>query len=113
MRTLIDVTVNVEGMHCWPGAPEHLAFLRARHRHTFVIHARLWVAEHDREVEFFELAEQVRHACGALYPLTDTGARDMGTRSCEMIAADLVDFLTLHACGVFEDGLHGAWVFAE
>lgn len=109
----IEVEVRVDGYHCWPDAPERLAFLRARHRHTMLVRAQQRVTHNERDIEFFELADQVRHALEATYPAAEYGALDFGAASCETIAAALVRDLDLSACGVFEDGKHGAWVHQE
>lgn len=69
MGTLADVAANMAGgmdmkkcwariktqwagLHCYPGAPENVAFLRHPHRHVFVI--QLWVEQRheERDVEY-------------------------------------------------------------
>lgn len=114
MRTTIEVVVTQDGLHCWPDAPDRLKFLSYPHRHTMVIRARKAVSHDDREIEFYDLAERIRRTLHDLYPDTDgVGAVLFGSASCERIARQLVDALDLDACGVFEDGQHGAWVEKE
>jgi len=50
---------SFEGFHCWPAAPEEVAFLRDRHRHRF--HWKVWwnVTHHDRDKEFILLQRAV------------------------------------------------------
>ena len=55
MKKFIEVTWQFEGLHCWPSAPDEVAFLRSPHRHIFHCRARLEVFHQDREVEFILL----------------------------------------------------------
>lgn len=112
MRTFVDVCVIVPGYHCWPSAPDRLAFLRNKHHHAFEIRVRKAVSHDDRDVEFFDLATAVEHHF-AQYPQDDLGHYDFGTVSCETLAKRLMAALDLHACGVYEDNGHGAWVEQE
>jgi len=106
----IEVNVAVNGLHCWPDAPDPVAFLRDPHRHTFWIRARLAVTHYNRDVEFFEFAALVRATLEDQYPDLPLGLIDFGTSSCEMIAAFLVEELDLEECAVSEDQEHGAVV---
>lgn len=59
MRKFIEVTWQFEGQHCWPSAPDDVAFLRNPHRHIFHCRARLEVYHEDREVEFILLKREL------------------------------------------------------
>ena len=49
----IIVKTIFEDKHCWPAAPEEVAFLRNIHRHLFNVEVSCEVAHDDRELEFF------------------------------------------------------------
>jgi hypothetical protein len=53
VSTSILITDSFEGFHCWPDAPEPVAFLRVLHRHKFGINVRIATTHADRQVEFF------------------------------------------------------------
>lgn len=44
----------IEGFHCYPDAPKFCDYLRARHRHIFVIRCEFEVSHNEREIEFNE-----------------------------------------------------------
>jgi hypothetical protein len=105
MQTFVTVRYQVEGFHCWPDAPEHLAYLRARHRHLFHVEAKVEVFADDREIEFHDLLRFCKaHFAGG----------ELGSWSCERMASHLADNITARFPGravtvsVFEDGEVGA-----
>ena len=120
MKTLVIVTTTFDGTHCWPDAPDPVAFLRNIHRHQFQVR----VAVHEdhnftvdtRETEFFLLQALVRGflpRLGVVQPLT--GIVAMGCMSCEMMAKHIMDYLSnkgyvVGYVEVFEDGENGARV---
>lgn len=55
----IEVKNVFVGFHCWPEAPQEVAFLRFLHRHVFTVRVRVAVGHHDRQVEFFILQNDV------------------------------------------------------
>ncbi|WP_406205349.1 hypothetical protein OH807_30700 [Kitasatospora sp. NBC_01560] len=100
--------VDLPGFHHWPAAPDHRAYLRARHRHLFHIRAAVHVAHDDRDVEFHDLADAIRVWWGP-------GDRECGAASCEALARTLAEHLTslglrLDEVAVSEDGEAGAIV---
>lgn len=102
--TEIIVRFQVEGWHCWPGAPDHRAYLRTPHRHMFHVDVSMPVGHDDREVEFHDLLD----FCRAAMP-----PGDYGHRSCEMLARELYQKITRRytrraVVSVFEDGEVGA-----
>ena len=110
MQTLVEVRFQVKGMHCWPNAPDTVAFLRHPHRHTFHFRVRIAVCHLDRDVEFIMLRDLCRQAFG--HPLPIAATIDFGTKSCEQLAMTLRYFLDNHSgvgkavkeIGVSEDG---------
>lgn len=58
-RALIQVRTSFEGYHCWPEAPEEVAFLRSEHRHVFGITAKISVFNYERELEFIMVQHRI------------------------------------------------------
>lgn len=80
MKAEIFVKFSEVAMHCWPGAPDRRAYLRAEHRHLFFVEVRTEVRHGDREIEFHDLLDEAKMLFGraiADLPIS---------RSCEMIA---------------------------
>lgn len=105
MKIRVFATTTFEGFHCWPTAPDEVAFLRVRHRHVF--HVRVeWVVNHDdRDIEFILAKRRVdvllqQHRLDA----------DRATWSCESWAAWLLETLGAVRVEVSEDGENGAVV---
>jgi len=111
-RIIIQARLVVPGFHYWLGAPEHLSFLRHTHRHNLHIKVGFRVGGSDRELEFFELQNEIRSALDGLYPHNGFGY-DFQGKSCEMIAGELCDQLAAFYVGVFEDNENGAYYYAD
>lgn len=99
VKTEIKVKFSVPGYHCWPSAPEAVAFLRASHRHDFFYTVTLEVYHHDREVEFFLLQTELRTRVLGGYPMGAAGALDFGSSSCEQLAQEIVAYIMEHYPG--------------
>lgn len=78
----IFVTASFEGIHCYPDAPEEVAFLRNPHRHIFHIRYEVDVFHDDRELEFI----LVKRALEAQIPTL----KNLENKSCEMIARTIL-----------------------
>lgn len=107
--TKIWITFAIPGIHCYPDAPEDVAYLRSPHRHLFKFKVTLSVFHDDREVEFHQLLNW----CRAQYQ----GDLTVDYKSCEMIARELAYKLTCYSATpryieveVSEDGECGAVV---
>lgn len=109
MKTTVSFTVLFSGTHCWPecNIPE-VAYLKDTHRHVFHIKGEIEVTHDNRDIEFIRLKREVTDYLNAKYP-----KGDLGSNSCEMIAADLLYVFSLCKCEVFEDGENGATVYAD
>ena len=111
----IQVRNIFEGMHCYPDAPEEVSFLRAMHRHQFVVYTTIEVFDDDRELEFILVKREIQN-----YVLTSFGRDgiiDLQTRSCEWLAKEICSFIHQKygytravSVGVFEDDENGAIV---
>ncbi len=80
---MIWVTFKVRGFHCYPGAPDKVSYLRARHRHQFGFRVWIEVFGDNRDIEFhltqMWLEDQYK----------ENGALEANHKSCEMLANDL------------------------
>lgn len=101
------ITHNEEiGFHRWKDAPDEVAFLRALHRHIFVIECRFSVSDTDREIEIFmmerEISAYLHEKYGSEMSLDNT--------SCESLAYELMFRFNAISVEVREDGKGGACV---
>ena len=85
MKSFIKVRTQFEGFHFYPNAgaiDPRIRFLENEHRHLFKVEVKIAVTHLDRELEFFlvkwALEEYIRWG-------------DQNHRSCEMIAADILN----------------------
>jgi len=104
MKTEIYVNITMPGMHCWPAAPEQVAYLQHPHRHLF--HITLWmpVSHSDREHEFFIEQNKLHEVVVRCIDLEDCG-------SCEHMATQILGAIPYASkCEVSEDGENGAVV---
>lgn len=83
--TFITVKTKFEGVHCYPNAPEEVAYLRNPHRHEFHVEAEIEVFHDDRELEFI----MVKHRIDEFFEIHS----ELGSMSCEMIAMELRNHL--------------------
>jgi predicted RNA-binding protein with PIN domain len=114
MTTEVYCTVLIEGTHCWPDCPfEEVAYLRDEHRHVFYVRAYKTVSHSDRDVEFIMLKHQITNYVYARYWDTTTQLHVFGSRSCEMLASELIKEFHLSKCDVSEDNENGAVVTAD
>lgn len=101
-------TVLFEALHNWPECPfEEVAYLRDPHRHIFHIKAYKQVNHDDRDVEFIMLKHDISFYLRSTYP-----GKNIGAKSCEMLAQELILEFGLSRCEVSEDNENGAIVIA-
>lgn len=104
---LAVVRFTKEGFHCWPSAPLSRAYLRDSHRHLFFVEAQIEVHHNEREIEFHDFLDFCRG---------QFQGGDMGAKSCETMASELLQQITRQWPGrfvevsIFEDGEVGAIV---
>lgn len=98
--TTIEVRFSEIAYHNWPDAPEHRAYLRSLHRHTFNVVVECVVTHSDRQVEFHDLHDAaIRAWPPSNVEETQMGlpngdirviyAPTLGAMSCEMIATHI------------------------
>lgn len=90
--TLIWVTFKLPGIHCYPNAPEDVAYLRSPHRHMFGFKVSIEVFHGDRELEFHQFKNW-------LVSLYQQGTLELNHKSCEMISDELAE----HIVGKYPD----------
>jgi hypothetical protein len=103
----IWVTFERHGIHYYPTAPVEVIYLRSPHRHLFKFKASISVTHDDRDIEFHMFQN-------FLVSQYDDGLLDLDSKSCEMLAANLIYTITTKYPGrkvsveVSEDGECGA-----
>jgi hypothetical protein len=108
----IEVTFQREGIHKYPAALEDprlisVSFLGYPHRHIFHFRVRVSVTHNDRDIEFIMFKRELEALYNDQLFLLDF-------KSCEMIAEDLIDYISKQypgryiEVGVSEDGENGA-----
>ena len=103
----VFVTLRVAGFHCWPEAPQEVAYLASRHRHLFHVRVEWQVRHEERDVEFHIAQGWVRDAFRQRFGEEPV---EFGARSCETIATWLHEALLRKpvAVEISEDGENGA-----
>jgi hypothetical protein len=121
-KRLIEVKFSKEGIHCYPAAaidPKlatgdkyDVSFLAEPHLHYFYFVVCVEVFHDDREIEFI----QFRRWLEGLYT---EGRLNAGSKSCEMLAEDLIGTIASRYAGrsitvsVYEDNINGATLTYE
>lgn len=114
-RRSIFVTFQREGIHKYPAAATEpkladVSFLGYPHRHIFHFRVTIDVVHNDRDIEFIQFKRELE----ALY---GHGTLQMDFKSCEMLAEDLIDYISKAypnraiEVEVSEDGENGATLY--
>jgi len=108
MKTVI-AKFQIEGFHNYPDAPDEVAFLSHRHRHTFNVSVGYSVSHANREREIFICRDELKS-----YLIETYGSPcEFGAMSCEMIAEEVLQFASEDGavwCEVWEEETGGARV---
>lgn len=119
MQTTIFCRTKFEGTHCYPSAPEEVAYLRSEHRHMFGVEVRMDTFHDDREVEFIMLKHFVNDWIDEHLKWGKEIA-ELGAMSCEQVAKELIIKLEQRfgtardmVVTVDEDGENGAIVYED
>ena len=118
-KRMIWVTFRKEGIHKYPAALEDpdlatgdeydVSFLGYPHRHIFHFKVRIQVTHNDRDIEFIQFKRWLEK----LYE----GTLQLDYKSCEMIADDLYEAISVKYPGRFveidvaEDGENGCTIY--
>lgn len=107
----VCATIRAVAFHHWPGAPDDVRYLASRHRHLLTVRCWVDVSHPDRDVEFHTLQRELRAALAGMYPSGQHGELELGARSCEHVAIDLLARLPSAAeVEVWEDDENGSVV---
>jgi hypothetical protein len=107
LKRSIFVTFKVEGIHCYPDAPEGVEFLKHPHRHIFHFNVEVEVFHDDRDIEFILFKRELEE----VFPVGQ-----IDHKSCEMLALDVVEYVAVVYPGrwitatVSEDGENGGTI---
>lgn len=108
---MLVVTKNyIDGLHYWKDAPDHLDYLRNKHRHVFCIFCYWEVKHNDREIEIIETQKEVDIHFKKYYS-NKYSMCDFENMSCEDICNELLERYEgrgLKRITVLEDGQGGA-----
>ena len=119
LKTNIIVNLQVEGYHNWPMAKEvfpDVAFLSDRHRHIFHICCKKRVNHDDRDVEIIRFKWEIMNYLLKTYrnPIRldqQYNFLELGSKSCEMLARELLERFDLEYVSVLEDQENGAEIY--
>ena len=111
MKKYVNVSTQKEFFHCWPNAPQEVAFLRNPHRHMLHIYVTVEVSHNERDIEFILLKREVEE----LYAHADF---DIAS-SCETVAEHILNKLRdkygsdrYYKVEAYEDNENGAIIEA-
>jgi hypothetical protein len=111
--TTVIVTLQLEAFHNWQGVKEALPhnpeihFLFDRHRHIFYIRLEKCVSHSDRDVEIILFKRDVQKYIEEKYGRPG----ELGSKSCEMLAEELLNKFDCESVEVLEDNENGAKVY--
>ena len=104
IQTKIICRLQVEGLHCWANCDiEEVMFLKNSHRHQFHIIATKIVTHADRDIEFIRLSHEIKNYLNKQYYSEVADCLQFDSRSCEMLALELLEAFNLSSCEVNED----------
>ena len=104
----IFVTGRFTALHKWGQAPEEVMFLRSLHRHEFHFKVFWEVGHSDRDLEFFIMKRKI-----ANFVAVEFHEKDLGEKSCEMIAEIIMKKFDAARVEISEDGENGAICYSR
>lgn len=113
MKITICVGLQLPGIHNWSTCNiESVSFLKYPHTHTFYFRCYFHVFHDDRDKEFFDVKQRIVSYLREKYPAKGFNEHflDFGSKSCEMLASELLEIFSCKKVEVFEDNLDGAIV---
>jgi hypothetical protein len=107
MRKNVIITTRFSAIHSWPDCTiESVAYLRHNHRHVFHVVIKIPVSHDDRDVEFISKKEEIMQFINKNWE-----GVNVGTRSCESLAEELLTRFGACYVSVMEDGENGGEVY--
>lgn len=108
-KSVVYSRLKVEGIHNWKNCPiEEVSYLKDDHRHIFEIIAYKEVFHIDRDIEFIQFKHEIKDYLLLQYWNEEKRCLYFGSKSCEMIARELIEKFNLCKCEVNEDSENGA-----
>ena len=113
LATNVIVNLQYEAFHNWQGVKEvlpdqpELHFLFDRHRHIFHIKAEKEVSHSDRDVEIIWFKRQIQDYLETTYGRPG----ELKSKSCEMLAEEILKQFDCKSVEVLEDNENGAKVY--
>lgn len=112
LKKEIYCSLSVDATHNWENIPDTFAlkdvqFLKFPHRHMFGIKAYKIVNHNDRDLEFIHLKREIDYYLYNKYFHNEQKNLQFGSKSCEMLAEELIEKFQLSKCEVDEDGENG------
>lgn len=102
-RTFISIKAKFTALHCWPECPfEEVGYLRSLHRHEFHVQVIVETFE-DRQKEFIMEKNKLQKFLNKNYQ-----NKDLGSKSCEIMSAEIAKYMKAKRVCVEEDGENGA-----
>ena len=112
-RTTVIVKLSVDGMHNFPLAVQYfpeVSFLAQRHRHMFCFTAAKKVNHDDRDIEFIMFKRDIINYLYNEYSDNQSRTHEFGSKSCEMLAREILERFDCEWVEVWEDNENGAKV---
>lgn len=113
VSTIVMVKLAVDGCHNFPAAAQlfpEVDFLADRHRHMFHFTVACKVTHSDRDKEFIMLKRDVTDYLHAQYLHPISRTCEFGSKSCEMLAEEILKQFDAEWVEVWEDNENGAKV---
>lgn len=108
MITNIIINLQIEGIHNWENCDiSEVSFLKYPHRHIFYITCKKEVYHDDRDIEIIMFKRDIENYLKTTYG----NICIFGSKSCEMIAKELLTTFSLNYCSVLEDNENGAEIY--
>jgi len=111
--TTIIIRFSLEGIHRWKDAglkEPDVEFLQFPHRHMFHFEVRKVVEHDDRDIEIILFKRSVIDYLQNKYGSDQGNFCDFKTKSCEMLAEEIVDAFECMTVQCLEDNENGAHV---
>ncbi len=112
MKKSVWCYLQIDGIHSWDNIPtsqvlEDVQFLKYPHRHMFGFKCYEYVTHNDRDTEFIHRKRDVLDFLQNKYYDSKQRCFVFGSRSCEMLAEELLERFDFYKVEVSEDNENG------
>lgn len=109
MNLYIVIKTSFDAIHAWPDCPFfEVEYLKSVHRHVFHVTLKWEVFHNNRDKEFIIMKQQVES-----FIYKNWKGKNLGTKSCEQLAVELLKRFDAVYVSVFEDNENGAEAIDE